>query len=80
MKKDITKWEYSKKLLYMVWVLIIVLLPISIVATFVCDDISLLREYIIGAFSLATVSHGFYYWKAKNENLHKYGRDEEIRS
>lgn len=80
MKKDVTKWEYSKKLLYLIWILIISLLPVSIVATFVLEDTSLLREYILGAFTLASVSHGFYYWKAKNENLHKYGRDEEIRA
>lgn len=80
MKKDVTKWEYSKKLLYLVWLLIFTLLPVSIVATFVCNDVSLLREYVLGAFGLASVSHGFYYWKAKNENLHKYGKDEEIRA
>lgn len=73
-------WEYSKKLLCIVWILIVILLPVSIAATFICNDTALLREYIIGAFALASVSHGFYYWKAKNENLHKYGRDEEIRA
>lgn len=78
MKKFI-HWEYSKKLLFMVWGLIIVLLPICTIASVIVADISPLREYVIGAFSLATVSHGFYYWKAKNENLHKYGKDEEIK-
>lgn len=76
--KDIKKWEYSKKLLYATWVLIYLLLPICVVASIIVSDISPLREYVIGAFSLASISHGFYYWKAKNENLHKYGRDQEI--
>lgn len=76
----INKWEYSKKLLFLVWVLIAVLLPVSIITTILTSDISPIREYVIGAFGLATISHGFYYWKAKNENLHKYGRDEEIKN
>lgn len=76
--KDIKKWEYSKKLLYATWILIYVLLPICVVASIIVSDISPLKEYVIGAFSLASISHGFYYWKAKNENLHKYGRDQEI--
>ena len=73
------KWEYSKKLLCLVWLLIVVLLPICTALSVLCNDISPMREYVIGAFSLASISHGFYYWKAKNENLHKYGRDEEIK-
>lgn len=76
--KDIKKWEYSKKLLYATWILIYILLPICVVASIIVSDISPLKEYVIGAFSLASISHGFYYWKAKNENLHKYGRDQEI--
>ena len=74
------KWEYSKKLLYLVWLLIFILLPICTYASLKCADVSPLREYVVGAFGLASVSHGFYYWKAKNENLHKYGKDEEIKN
>lgn len=74
------KWEYSKRLLFMVWILLIILLPVCIVTSVIISDISPIREYVIGAFSLASLSHGFYYWKAKNENLHKYGRDEEIKN
>ena len=76
----INKWEYSKKLLYLAWLLIIILLPVSIITSILTNDISPIREYVIGAFGLATIAHGFYYWKAKNENLHKYGRDEEIKN
>lgn len=73
-------WEYSKKLLYLTWMLIFILLPICTAASFYTADVSPLREYVIGAFGLASVSHGFYYWKAKNENLHKYGQDQEIKA
>lgn len=76
----LNKWEYSKKLLFLVWVLIALLLPVSVITSIITSDISPIREYVIGAFGLATISHGFYYWKAKNENLHKYGRDEEIKN
>ena len=75
----INKWEYSKKLLFLTWLLIAVLLPVSIITSIITADISPIREYVVGAFGLATISHGFYYWKAKNENLHKYNRDEEIK-
>ena len=75
----INRWEYSKKLLFLVWLLIAILLPVSIITSIITGDISPIREYVVGAFSLATISHGFYYWKAKNENLHKYNRDEEIK-
>ena len=77
--KTFKSWEYSKRLLCLTWFLIWVLLPICVTASIIVQDISPLREYVIGAFSLASISHGFYYWKAKNENLHKYGRDTEIR-
>lgn len=36
-------------------------------------------EYLIPAvFGLSGACHGFYYWKAKAENLHKYGLDKKI--
>lgn len=78
MKKFFTG-EYSKRLLYWVWALILMLLIPSFIISVMCDDVSPMREYVIGAFSLASISHGFYYWKAKNENLHKYGKDDEIK-
>ena len=28
--------------------------------------------FITGLFSLASIAFGFYYWKAKNENIRKY--------
>lgn len=78
--KNAKKWEYSKRLLVLTWFLIFILLPVSIWTSVYIGDISPVREYVVGAFTLATISHGFYYWKAKNENLHKYGRDEEIKN
>jgi hypothetical protein len=33
---------------------------------------------IEGGFALTAISVGFYYWKAKAENLHKYKQDDKI--
>ena len=33
-----------------------------------------LVAWITGLFGLATIAFGFYYWKAKNENIRKYAR------
>lgn len=37
-----------------------------------------LLRCIEGAFALTTISVGFYYWKARAENLHKYHQDDKI--
>jgi hypothetical protein len=29
-------------------------------------------------YAMTTIAVSFYYWKAKNENLHKYKRDDKI--
>lgn len=33
---------------------------------------------IEGTFALTSIAVGFYYWKAKAENLHKYKQNENI--
>jgi formate hydrogenlyase subunit 3/multisubunit Na+/H+ antiporter MnhD subunit len=56
-----------------------VFIELLIVATFVLvliatiqGDASALVALITGVFSLASLAFGFYYWKAKNENIRKY--------
>jgi hypothetical protein len=60
------------------------LLTISVIATiilaFLVKDISVLEYLVGGVFSLSGLSHGFYFWKAKAENLHKFGLDDKIDS
>lgn len=68
--------EMSKRLLIIILALIFILLPIIVVASLVLGDASILKEYVIGAFSLGSVAFGFYFWKAKNENIHKYAKEE----
>ena len=66
--------EFSKKLLVFVEVLIIACYALVVVATFkgLVDG---LVAMITGAFSLASVAFGFYFWKAKNENIRKYAKN-----
>ena len=46
---------------------------ITVVTVFVLQDPSPLEFLIPAVFGLAATSHGFYYWKAKNENMAKHG-------
>ena len=65
--------EFSKKLLVFVEFLIIAVYALVIVATFK-GLVDALVAMITGAFSLATIAFGFYFWKAKNENIRKYAK------
>ena len=65
--------EFSKKLLVFVELLIIAVYALVVVATFK-GLVDALVAMITGAFSLATIAFGFYFWKAKNENIRKYGK------
>lgn len=73
MLKNLKNAEYSKKLLVFIEVLIIAVFVLVCVS--VCmGDSSPLVALITGTFSLASLSFGFYYWKAKNENIRKYAK------
>lgn len=73
MLKNLKNAEYSKKLLVFIEVLIIAVFVLVCVS--VCmGDSSPLVALITGTFTLASLSFGFYYWKAKNENIKKYAK------
>lgn len=73
MLKNLKNAEYSKKLLVFVELLIIAVFVLVCVS--VCmGDSSPLTALITGTFTLASLSFGFYYWKAKNENIRKYAK------
>ena len=73
MLKNLKNAEYSKKLLVFIEVLIIAVFVLVCVS--VCmGDSSPLTAMITGTFTLASLSFGFYYWKAKNENIRKYAK------
>lgn len=71
---SIKKLEMSKKIVYGIALLIVILLPVVIIVSCVTGDTQPLTNYVIGIFGLASIAVGFYYWKAKNENLNKYAR------
>ena len=65
--------EWSKKLLVFIECLILITFCL-VVAAVIMGDASALTAFITGVFSLASLAFGFYYWKAKNENVRKYAK------
>lgn len=72
------KIETSKLLLIVSDVMTAVVLTSTIVAVFILRDATPLEFLIPAVFALASASHGFYYWKAKAENLNKWGQGSNI--
>lgn len=73
MLENLKKAEWSKKLLVFIELLIIATFILVMIAT-IMGDTSALVAMITGVFSLASLAFGFYYWKAKNENIRKYAQ------
>lgn len=73
MLKNLKNAEYSKKLLVFIEALIIAVFVLVCVSVFMGDS-SPLTALITGTFTLASLAFGFYYWKAKNENIRKYAK------
>lgn len=73
MLKNLKNAEFSKKLLYFVTDMIILTFVAVVISVFLgmCEP---LVVFITGLFSLASIAFGFYYWKAKNENIRKYAK------
>ena len=71
------KMETSKILLIVSDVMAVSVLIGTLVAVFTLRDAGPLEYLIVGAFGLASASHGFYYWKAKAENMKKLGWHED---
>ena len=72
------KIETSKLLLRIVLSACAVLTVVTIIVTFLFKDTAPLVVLIEKAFLLAQIAVGFYFWKAKAENLHKYKQDDKI--
>lgn len=65
--------EFSKKLLIFIEVLVLLCFCLTLAAVLM-GDASALTALITGVFSLASLAFGFYFWKAKNENIRKYAK------
>lgn len=73
MLKNLKNAEFSKKLLYFVTDMIVLTFVVVIISIFLGMSEPLV-VFITGLFSLAAIAFGFYYWKAKNENIRKYAK------
>lgn len=65
------RMECSKKILVASWALALVLTAIVVLGTFFNFDTENIYLLAALAFAELTAAHGFYYWKAKNENRAK---------
>ena len=68
--------EFSKKILYVLWVSTTIVVALAFVLMWRTGDLSPLSYIIGGLFTELATSTGFYYWKAKNENMMKIGGKE----
>lgn len=71
------KIETSKMILITLASSLGILIPVVVVLAFMGVS-SPLDITMTGMFTLTTTAVGFYYWKAKAENMHKYHRDDGI--
>lgn len=72
------RYETSKLLLWLLLSGCGITLVSTIVYSFITSDSEPLVTLIERMFALATIAVGFYYWKAKAENLHKFKQDHKI--
>ena len=73
MLKNLKNAEFSKKLLVFVEVLVLLCFCLT-ASSVIMGDSGPLTALITGVFSLASLAFGFYFWKAKNENIRKYAK------
>lgn len=70
--------ETSKLLLWVLLGGLVIIMVCALLYTFLLHDSSPLVTAIECYTKLSSIAIGFYYWKAKNENLHKYKQDHKI--
>ena len=78
MRKKKRRTETSKLLLWLLLSGCGVVVAVTLIYTFIASDSAPLVTLIEKLFALTSIAVGFYYWKAKNENLHKYKQDHKI--
>ena len=75
--KRLTGSEVTKRLLRYTMLLITCITICTVTETILFKDVAPLNTLIDKSFEFAMVVAGFYIWKAKNENLHKYKSEEK---
>lgn len=69
--------ETSKIILMATLIMALLVVIIAGISIIVNHDSVVLEFLITGVFGLTSTSLGFYFWKAKNENIAKYGNNVE---
>lgn len=69
--------ETSKIILMTTLIMAVLVVIITGISIIVNNDTVVLEFLITGVFGLTSTSLGFYFWKAKNENIAKYGNNVE---
>ena len=72
------RMEMSKLLLIISDIMSGITLVLTFIAVFMMGDLSPLAFLVPGVFGLSSIAHGFYFWKAKSENLKKFGQAGKI--
>lgn len=76
-KQKSKKPETSKMILITLASSLGIMIPVVVILAFM-GVTSPLDITMTGMFSLSSIAVGFYYWKAKAENMHKYKQDNRI--
>lgn len=80
-KKRKAKMEFSKKILVISWLSGSFVIAFALWLTYkmvlggYSGDVSLVAIILSGGFAEIAAGTGFYYWKAKNENIQKIGNN-----
>lgn len=67
------KVEFSKVIIVISWLVAITLTLLSAFLVLIDKDISSFSNVVLASWAEVTGANGFYYWKAKNENMFKLG-------
>ena len=77
-RSKIKKTETSKKILRYCDILLALTVAATIISKYTGIDVSDLAQIVTALCGLSAAAHSFYYWKAKAENMRKYGRASAI--
>ena len=77
-KKKAKQMEFSKKIFYIVITLFIVVLIFSMALMWKTDTTDGLAYLIPSVATIAATTIGFYYWKAKVENVIKLSKENNM--
>ena len=78
MAKSGSKIDTSKKILIYCDVMTVLIILAAFIVSVCGVEMTGLAEIVVAFIGLTATAHGFYFWKAKCENLHKFKQDDKI--